>query len=59
VNTFTDDTQFLPQIAMNGRGDFVIAWTSDSQDGDVFGVFAQRYTLRHHGHFDDDSCDAD
>lgn len=28
---------------MNSAGEFVIAWTSDSQDGSTGGVYAQRY----------------
>jgi hypothetical protein len=43
VNTFTDFVQFQPAIAMSGTGDFVIIWTSDSEDGDAFGIYGQRY----------------
>jgi uncharacterized repeat protein (TIGR01451 family) len=45
VNTETLNAQLSPSIAMDADGDFVIAWeSSGSQDGDGFGVYAQRYT---------------
>src|SRR5438094_832866 len=43
VNTFTANTQRNPGIAMDPAGNFVVAWTSESQDGDGLGVFAQRF----------------
>jgi uncharacterized repeat protein (TIGR01451 family) len=43
VNTHTDSDQLDPSLAMNADGDFVIAWTSSGQDGDGYGVYAQRY----------------
>ncbi|MEM9273106.1 MAG: hypothetical protein AAGA80_09110 [Cyanobacteria bacterium P01_F01_bin.143] len=43
VNTFTTDFQSRHAIAANSDGDFVISWTSDNQDGDFNGIFAQRY----------------
>jgi len=43
VNTTTADVQFQPTIAADGAGNFVIAWSSLSQDGDNYGVYAQRY----------------
>ncbi len=44
VNSFTDDFQSKAAVASRADGDFVIAWNSGSQDGDYFGVFAQRFT---------------
>jgi len=44
VNVDTNDVQSLPAIAMDAEGDFIIAWESSGQDGDDFGVYAQRYT---------------
>lgn len=35
--------QDTPDIAMNASGQFVVVWESHEQDGDVNGVFAQRY----------------
>jgi Secretion system C-terminal sorting domain len=43
VNTYTTSSQLWPSIAMDSDGDFVIAWTSNGQDGDGFGVYAQGY----------------
>ena len=45
VDTRTANTQWDPAIAGNSSGNFVIAWTSDYQDGDDYGIFAQRYAL--------------
>jgi hypothetical protein len=44
VNTFTDDQQISPAIAMNATGDFVIVWQSLGQDESGFGIYAQRYS---------------
>ena len=43
VNSFTMGAQSGPAVAMNGVGNFVIAWSSYSQDGSGDGVYAQRY----------------
>ncbi|MEZ0368979.1 MAG: fibronectin type III domain-containing protein [Candidatus Sericytochromatia bacterium] len=44
INSYTNDTQSIPQVAMDADGDFIVAWTSNSHPGDPFiGVFAQRY----------------
>ncbi len=45
VNTFTEDDQEYPAIAMQPGGDFVITWESSGQDGDGEGVYAQRFEL--------------
>ncbi|RZI81348.1 MAG: DUF4347 domain-containing protein, partial [Rubrivivax sp.] len=42
VNTYTANAQAYPAIAMSTTG-FVITWSSLSQDGDNYGVYAQRY----------------
>jgi hypothetical protein len=44
VNQFTMLNQQGPAIGMNASGEYVIAWSSDNQDGDVTGVYARRYT---------------
>ena len=44
VNTYTTQFQRYPSIAMDNDGDFVIAWQSLSQDGNDYGVYAQRYS---------------
>src|SRR4051812_24139351 len=44
VNTFTSFTQNSPAMAVDGDGDFVVAWQSTNQDGDGYGIYAQRYS---------------
>ncbi|MBW4616081.1 MAG: hypothetical protein KME21_22925 [Desmonostoc vinosum HA7617-LM4] len=43
VNTFTTSSQADPAVAVDANGNFVIAWESNGQDGDLNGVYAQRY----------------
>src|SRR5687768_3052215 len=43
VNSFTTDFQTDPSVAIDRDGDFVIAWNSFGQDGNAYGVYAQRY----------------
>jgi hypothetical protein len=43
VNTYTTLPQLDPALAVDGAGNFLVAWTSQSQDGSSTGVFAQRY----------------
>ena len=43
VNTYTDINQIHPSVAMDGSGNFVVTWDSVNQDGDVTGIFGQRY----------------
>jgi hypothetical protein len=43
VNTTTTSDQTEPSVAMDAAGNFVIAWTDYSQDGDGDGIYAQRY----------------
>ncbi|MEZ6054481.1 MAG: hypothetical protein R3C02_24350 [Planctomycetaceae bacterium] len=43
VNTTSIDDQYYASVAMADSGEFVIAWSSNSQDGDQYGIFAQRY----------------
>lgn len=45
VNTYTTSVQAAPAIAMDAKGDFVIAWDSDGQDGSSYGVFLKRYKV--------------
>lgn len=42
INTTTFSDQTFPAIAAGGNGDFVVAWGSYAQDGNNYGVFAQR-----------------
>jgi hypothetical protein len=43
VNTYTTGNQSDPAVAMSSGGAFVVAWNSDGQDGDGWGVFGQSY----------------
>jgi hypothetical protein len=43
ANSYTTGSQDRPAVASDADGNFVIAWTSQDQDGSGFGVFAQRY----------------
>ncbi len=43
INTTTPGDQSEPDVAMDDAGNFVVVWTSDGQDGNAKGVFAQRF----------------
>ena len=43
INTFTNDFQLVPEIAMAPDGSFVVIWTSNSQDGSGYGIYGQRF----------------
>ena len=43
VNSFTTSNQQYPDVAADDLGGFVVAWESLTQDGSLFGVFAQRF----------------
>ncbi|MCP3929711.1 MAG: T9SS type A sorting domain-containing protein [Bacteroidetes bacterium] len=43
ANTFTEEEQGNPAIAMNANGDFVIVWQSTEQDGSGAGIYGQRF----------------
>jgi hypothetical protein len=42
VNAHTPLQQFQPAVATDPEGNFVVAWTSDQQDGSGYGIFARR-----------------
>jgi len=44
VNTYTEGGQSQPAVAMTEDGSFVVVWTSGQQDGDMSGVYGQRYS---------------
>jgi hypothetical protein len=43
VNTYTSGDQYSSSVAMDDNGDFVITWKSRNQDGESYGIYAQRY----------------
>jgi hypothetical protein len=43
VNVFTLNSQNYPAVAMASGGAFVVAWESQGQDGQNYGVFARRF----------------
>ncbi len=43
INAFTAGNQQNPSVAMDSEGDVVVAWSSSGQDGDGYGVYANRY----------------
>jgi hypothetical protein len=43
VNTYTTNTQGFPSVAADASGNFVVVWSSYTQDGSTDGVFGQRY----------------
>ncbi|MBX7105932.1 MAG: hypothetical protein K1X57_17750 [Gemmataceae bacterium] len=44
INQFTLNIQGSPSVAMDGAGDFVVAWESNYQDGDGYAIYARKYT---------------
>jgi hypothetical protein len=44
INSFTPNNQYRSTVAAEADGDFVVAWQSNGQDGNVLGVFARRFT---------------
>ncbi|NGX62390.1 MAG: hypothetical protein K940chlam9_01887, partial [Chlamydiae bacterium] len=44
VNTYTTSNQFASSVApLNNDGGFVVTWYSFGQDGDLYGIYGQRY----------------
>ena len=43
VNTYTTVSQKYPSVASDASGNFVVVWSSWSQDGSGYGVFGQRW----------------
>jgi len=43
ANTYTTSDQMLAAVGMDSAGDFVITWESNTQDGNGYGIYAQRY----------------
>ncbi len=44
VNTYTSDSQVIPDVAVDTAGNFVVVWASGpGHDGDGYGIFARRF----------------
>jgi len=43
ANSYTTITRRPPSVASDASGNFVVAWTSNGQDGSSYGIFGQRY----------------
>jgi hypothetical protein len=43
VNTYLTSQQYRPAVAADSSGDFVVVWSSYTQDGLSGGIFGQRY----------------
>ena len=43
VNSHTTSAQWVPGVASDANGNFVVVWASDGQDGSGHGVFGQRF----------------
>jgi hypothetical protein len=43
VNTWTDNWQEAPVVSSFDDGGYVVVWKSKEQDGDLHGIYAQRY----------------
>jgi hypothetical protein len=44
VNTYTLNQQEVPSVVGLSTGDFVVSWHSNGQDGDAYGIYAQRFS---------------
>lgn len=44
VNTYTNSFQISPGVATLVDGSVVVVWSSDGQDGDLQGIFGQRFS---------------
>jgi hypothetical protein len=43
INTYTTNSQMIPDVAMDPQGRFVVVWESYAQDGSLAGIFGQRF----------------
>ena len=43
INSYEMGDQSLPCVSLNGVGDFAVAWQSQGQDGDGWGIYGQLY----------------
>jgi hypothetical protein len=43
INSYTEDSQQFPSVAITDTDRFVVVWESNHQDGSGFGLFGQRF----------------
>ena len=43
MNTYTNHHQINPAVAVLSDGTVVLTWSSYGQDGDMYGIYAQRF----------------
>jgi hypothetical protein len=43
VDSYTGGYQYVPRVAKDGAGNFVVVWMSYDQDGDATGIHGQRF----------------
>ena len=58
LNTFSQDDQRCPAVAISKNGRFVTTWQSDEQDGSGFGIFAAVDFIVEPEDFDDGNADS-
>lgn len=46
VNSTTVNRQCVPSVTDLSDGGWLVTWTSNNQDGDLFGIYQQRYSSR-------------
>jgi hypothetical protein len=44
ANTYSTGSQSAPDVASDGKGAFVVVWDSIGEDGDLDGIFGQRFS---------------
>lgn len=43
VNSYTTGQQTYPAVTSDAKGNFIVVWQSNGQDGSGYGIFGQRY----------------
>ena len=49
INTHTQNDQMDSDITLDSNGNIIVAWQSENQDGDNYGVYTQKFTLTSDG----------
>ncbi|MEM8524829.1 MAG: T9SS type A sorting domain-containing protein [Bacteroidota bacterium] len=43
INSYTNLDQSVPKVAIDKSGNFIVVWQSEEQEGNYYGIYAQRY----------------